>query len=105
MTQDGLEVGIVGDEFAPARNTNAKLGKILGVKRGETCPRFVTDPDFTNKLLSELDTHPQTLPTLTGEHVCMFHMNGAVMVTMGCKTQGQAQAVALLYLLSVSENG
>lgn len=105
MASTELEISIVGEEFAPARNLNAKLGKLLGVKRGEPCPRFSTDLDFTARLLKELDTHPLTAPTLSGEHVCVFHRNGVVMVTMGCKTAGQAQAVALLYLLSVSENG
>lgn len=105
MAKSDLEVQILGEEFAPARNLNAKLGKMLGVKRGEPCPRFTTDLDFTAQLLNKLDTHPMTAPTLSGEYVCVFHSNGVVTVTMGCKTKGQAQAVALLYLLSVSENG
>lgn len=105
MAQSELEIQILGEEYAPARNINTKLGKLLGVKRGEPCPRFTTDLDFTARLLKELDTHPLTAPTLSGEYVCVFHSNGVVTVTMGCKTRGQAQAAALLYLLSVSENG
>lgn len=105
MAKSELEIQVLGEEYAPARNLNATLGKLLGVKRGEPCPRFTSDLTFTAKLLTELDTHPLTAPTLSGEYVCVFHSNGVVTVTMGCKTAGQAQAVALLYLLSVSENG
>ncbi len=95
-----MEIEIIGVEYSPARNTNSRLGKLLGVKRGETCPRFVTDPDFTQQLLSELDTHPLTAPTLSGEYVCVFHHDGVVKSTRACKTAGHAQASALLYLLS-----
>lgn len=102
--EEGLNVQIVGSEFVPGAKANAELGKLLGVKRGEVCPKFCTDQSFTFELLKSLDSHPVTLPTLSGEHVCVFHHAGAVMVTQGRKKASHAVASALHYLLTENES-
>lgn len=102
--ENELTVEIVGSEFKPGRKTDTEIGKILGVKRGDVCPKFCTDQEFTVKLLLELDTHPTTAPTLSGEYVCVFHHDGVVMVTVGCKKESHAVACALHYLLNENKS-
>lgn len=95
-----MQITLAGEGFEPTRKTNTAIGRLLGVKRGEPCPNFISDRDFMEKVLATFPNSFVTLPVLGGGVVCWFDVDGALVTTPTLKNDAQAMSCALHYLLT-----
>ncbi|TSP13944.1 hypothetical protein [Cupriavidus campinensis] len=99
MKKEKLQVTPVGKDFAPGETTDRRIGFLLGQTAATERVRYHEDEVASAEALEARGCVPFLKPTLGGEWVCIFDLDGEVHVTVPFKTEGAAMAAALHYHL------
>lgn len=94
-TQAELEVIEVGSDILAGAGLNAALIRLTGVALD-----YCGNATLCLEALQALGREAYIKPTLDSKWVCIFDHNGAVAVTVGCKKEARAAALALFFVVS-----
>lgn len=96
--QAELEVLEVGSEIAAGPKLNRAIATLVGTT-GDV-PDFCSYPDLAIESLEALGRQAYIKPTLARKWVCLFDHDGGVAVTVPCKKEAHAAALALHFVLA-----